>query len=164
MRGRTIKSLSLLLLLAAGLVAVVSYDAKDKKNTVERIPFPEVDYWEVFELVRKKRHFVQEVGSFYQIPVFAEELLALEGKDIVLTGYYLPFSKQDSTIIISRFPNSSCFYCGAAGIESVAMVKIGLNPDFRMDDMIIAKGKLLLNDSDLEKLAFILEEATVQKW
>lgn len=122
-------------------------------------------YWKMFAEISKERKYMETAGSHYSLPVFTSELLDLEGKQIDLSGYYLPYSKLDSVIILSRYPNSSCFYCGRAGIESVAMVElVGKAPEsFRTDQRLAVTGKLVLNNSDVNKLAFIVRDAKVRK-
>ena len=83
---------------------------------------------------------------------------------MVLSGYFLPYSKLDSVIIISRYPNASCFYCGLAGIESVAMVEVSeSDQQYRIDQRLIVKGKLALNSTNTKKLAFVIEDALIEK-
>lgn len=135
----------------------------DKAFESEIISSPSKDYWQVFAKITKERTYIEEAGAYYRIPVFTPEILDLSGKEITLLGYFLPFSKLDSAIIISRYPNSSCFYCGLAGIESVAMVEIGgVNRKYGVDQRIIVKGKLALNTTNVKKLAFVLEDAMVE--
>jgi hypothetical protein len=131
-------------------------------------PGPEsssIDYWKMFAGISKERKYIEEVSAYYRIPVFTPDLQAHVGKELTIKGFYLPYSKIDSVIIISRYPNASCFYCGQAGIESVVMVELGreVPKTFRMDELFLVKGKLLLNNSDINRLAFILTDATVEK-
>lgn len=123
-----------------------------------------VDYWTLFAGISLERKFVEEAEAYYRIPIFSSELLAHTGKEVTLSGYYLPYSKLDSVIIISRFPNSSCFFCGQAGIESVAMVELGrTKPRFRTDQRLHVQGKLFLNSTDVSKLAFVITDASVEE-
>ena len=69
----------------------------------------------MFADISMERKFIEAAGAHYRVPVFTPSLLAHSGKEVVLTGYYLPYSKIDSVIIISRYPNASCFFCGQAG-------------------------------------------------
>lgn len=126
--------------------------------------YSDADYWEMFARISKERTFIEEANAYYRIPVFTPELIAETSKEISLVGYYLPYSRLDSVIIVSRFPNASCFYCGQAGIESVAMVELDEpdNHSFRMDQLLTVQGKLLLNNSDINRLAFVIEDASVK--
>lgn len=123
-----------------------------------------VDYWQMFAAISKEKKYFEELDAYYRIPAFTPELMALSGKELTLTGYYLPYSKMDSVIIISRYPNASCFFCGQAGVESVAMVELHKRKpkSLRTDQLLRVKGKLFLNSSNVNKLAFVLEEAMIE--
>ena len=141
----------------------ISDDPGDFQGS-ERIPKPTVDYWQLFAGITQEDKILEEAGPNYRMPVFPPELVARSGDEVILSGYFLPYSKIDSVIILSRYPNASCFYCGLAGIESVAMVKIAENhPQFLMDQRLVVKGTLSLNNSDVNKLAFIIEDAIVEE-
>ncbi|MEM9339545.1 MAG: hypothetical protein AAGA66_12500 [Bacteroidota bacterium] len=147
------------------IVAITSYFLAGTDSwRVTSPPVPSVDYWQMFAGISLERTYIEEARAHYRTPVFTQELIAYTGKEVTLTGYYLPYSKIDSIIIVSRFPNSSCFFCGQAGVESVAMVvleKTGRNL-FQTDQLLSVRGKLALNSTDINKLAFILEDAEVE--
>jgi hypothetical protein len=97
-----------------------------------------------------------------QIPAFAPELKALEGKSMQLTGYVIPLeaSAKQSFFVLSRFPYQSCFFCGAAGPETVVEVYADLsNP--KADERVTVAGKLVLNEDDPLHLFYQLEDAEV---
>ena len=131
--------ISISVFLLFGIVYIFHFWDGDSKQAENSEPVL-VNYWEMFAEISKKRTFVEEASAHYRIPVFTPELQDLSGKDIALRGYYLPYSTVDSVIIISRFPYASCFFCGRAGIESVAMVEL-VRPT----------------------LAFVLQDAVVQE-
>lgn len=126
---------------------------------------PTEDYWEMFAGISIERKFIEDADAYYRIPVFTPLLLNHVGKEVTLNGYYLPYSRIDSVIIISRFPNASCFFCGQAGIESVAMVELekANRKPFQTDQRLSVKGKLVLNSSDIKKLAFVISKATIEE-
>jgi len=151
------------IIIVASLIFVFYQDEEFQKLEAG-LETPSEDYWSMFAQISKERKYFEEAGAHYRIPVFTKELLDLVGEEVMLSGYYLPYSKLDSVIIISRYPNSSCFFCGEAGIESVAMVELAtLGPTYRMDQTLIVKGKLNLNDTDINKLAFVIENAQVEE-
>ncbi|WP_462248446.1 DUF3299 domain-containing protein [Ekhidna sp.] len=138
------------------------YQVKIFNEAEQSQELPTIDYWQEFAKVTKERKYIEEASAYYLFPVFTEELVKLSGKEVTLSGYYLPYSKLESAIILSRFPNANCFFCGRAGIESVAMIELeGRASNFRMDQRLTVKGKLMLNNSNVNKLAFVLEEASV---
>ncbi len=140
------------------------FQGKEYPNQESIIETPSVDYWKKFAEITKERKYIEEASAYYRIPIFTPELLDLSGEEIMLSGYFLPYSRIDSVIIISRFPNASCFYCGMAGIESVAMVELGKGGQrFRTDQRLVVKGKLALNSTNVNKLAFVIEDARVEE-
>ena len=119
--------------------------------------------WEVFADTRFKWQWAEEFGAEVEIPIFSQKVKDLEGKEITLTGHYLPFKLEGERIIISQLPYASCFFCGGGvGQESVAEVVFNsAQRPFRMDEVITVKGKLKLNVDDYDHLVFILENAKV---
>ena len=89
--------------------------------------------------------------------------MALAGKDFVITGYFIPVATKDNSIILSKTPFASCFFCGSAGQETVIDVRLS-SPSTRnyiADDKIKVRGTLRINAEDWETLSFILEEASI---
>jgi hypothetical protein len=155
-------------IIIAGIALVVEvfyfFYKQNFSGDTELISMPSVDYWEVFEQITMERKYLADAGAHYRVPVFTQELIDLSGKEVTLSGYFLPYSRVDSVIIISRYPNASCFYCGMAGIESVAMIELKTkSPFYRTDQRLLVKGNLALNNSDVNKLAFIIEEAIIEE-
>ena len=98
---------------------------------------------------------------FITWPKFTENILQWEGKEIMLTGYIIPTAEAAGFegIILSKFSYAMCFFCGEAGIESVAELRMkDKAPDFDIDKPYVFKGKLLLNDEDFDQLNFILTD------
>jgi hypothetical protein len=87
----------------------------------------------------------------------------MEGKEVTIEGFYVPFAPEDGNyIILSKFPQSQCFFCGGGGPESVVEVYFAKdNPKFQVDDLIKVKGKLSLNSEDYEHMPFILKETAL---
>jgi hypothetical protein len=98
-------------------------------------------------------------------PNFPADLKALEGKEVTIEGYYVPFAPEDGNyIIISKFPMSQCFFCGGGGPESIAEVNFEKpQSKFTVDDLVMVKGKLKLNAEDMDHINFIVSEATLIK-
>ncbi|MEO1259538.1 MAG: hypothetical protein AAFZ15_12105 [Bacteroidota bacterium] len=115
--------------------------------------------WEIFEKTTFKKTFVKEYGMFMTWPDFKEDVLQYQGKEIMLMGYIIPTADAGGFegVILSKYPYAMCFFCGEAGIESVAELRMKNEPpDFVMDKPYVFKGKLLLNDEDFDQLNFIL--------
>lgn len=118
--------------------------------------------WDLFAKTKFESKFYEKLGEYLFYPNFPPDLKALEGKEITVEGYYVPFAPDDGDyIIISKFPMAQCFFCGGGGPESIAEVTFSKDPGkFKVDDLITVKGKLKLNTEDLDHVNFILEQAT----
>lgn len=100
-----------------------------------------------------------EYGEIF-IPKFNAEIRALEGKEISLSGYIIPFEGmfKPNELIISSLPIASCFFCGGAGPESVAEVYLKESVKYTAKKVTVT-GKLALNDKDPDQLMYILLDA-----
>jgi hypothetical protein len=121
------------------------------------------DGWEILAKVKFTRKLMKPYNEYFLVPLFDSHILAYKGKDFTLTGYYIPIELENSkTIILSKVPNSQCFFHGGAGPESVAEIIFPANaPKLKPDQIITVTGKLKLNDSDVEHMNFILENARI---
>ena len=135
-----------LLLLAGNVLAQAKFDA-----------------WHEFAKTKFEPKYNEKLGEYIFFPNFPAELKALVGKEVTVEGYYVPFAPEDSQyIILSKYPQSQCFFCGGGGPESVIEVNFTKSPSrFKVDDVITVKGKLTLNPDDMDHVNFILKEAAV---
>jgi hypothetical protein len=118
--------------------------------------------WTDLSGVSYKWTYSAELGQKVELPIFGTKVQQLEGKEIVLSGYYLPIDMDDPyTIVISKNPYASCFFCGSdSGPESVAEIKFAQRPPrFGVDQVVRIKGKLKLNATDYDHMIFILLDA-----
>jgi hypothetical protein len=125
--------------------------------------FAQSDGWSLFAKTKFEAKYNDKSAEYFLYPVFPQELKDLVGKEISLEGYYLPIDVDgDAYIILSKFPYSQCFFCGGAGPESIAEVTFKIKQaKFTMDQFIRVKGKLKLNEGDIDHGNFILEEASL---
>ena len=131
--------------------------------SLSSLPLPaqeEID-WKLLAKVRFTTDYIEDLGAYYMKPKFSRAVKAYEGKEVVLSGYFIPFNEQKMFFILSRNPLSSCYFCGAAGPETV--VELQLKPEavqrFRMDERLTFKGTLGLNVHDLDHCNYILKNA-----
>lgn len=128
-------------------------------NTVVNEP----EGWEIFEKVVFKPTYFEEVDSYFDVPTFDPGLKALEGTVVRLSGYYVPFD-LDTTFVLSGLPFSSCFFCGGAGPETVAEVRMKSIPDdLIIDEFVKIEGRLKLNATDIDYMNFIINDAKILK-
>jgi hypothetical protein len=117
------------------------------------------NYWPVLAKLTYKKEYDELLGIKVDKPVFSSELRALEGKVIRLKGYIIPTDgyKSHKEFVFSAFPYSSCFFCGAAGPETVLEV-MARQPIPYTSEPIEIQGKLRLNSKDINRLMFQLLE------
>lgn len=121
------------------------------------------DVWNEFAKTKFEPKYYEKIGEYLFYPNFTADLKSLEGKEVTLQGFFVPFAPEgESYIIISKYPMSQCFFCGGAGPESIAEIAFAENSEkFKVDDLITVKGKLKLNAEDIEHANFILQEAVL---
>lgn len=121
------------------------------------------DTWNDFAKTKFEPKFQEKLQEYQFYPNFPSDLKAMEGKEITLQGFYVPFAPEDGDyIIVSRYPMSQCFFCGGGGPESIAEVNFAKDPGkFQVDDLITVKGKLKLNSEDIDHVNFILVDAVL---
>lgn len=120
--------------------------------------------WKDLSRVRFEERMNEDLNVIVPYPVFHSSVKRLDGQKIQIKGYVIPFEETgDATIVIlSAFPFSNCFFCGGAGAETVIDVQLkGQTTRFKQDAMVTFRGKLRLNDSDLDYLNYILDDAEV---
>ncbi len=124
-----------------------SIQAQDKKINIWKT-LAEVDY-----KVTK-----DEYGDAY-IPVFNAEAIKLEGTEVEVDGFIIPFEGmfKPTQLILSSLPISECFFCGSGGPESVMEITMKEKIKYTAKRVKI-RGKLKLNSEDPDKLMYILEE------
>lgn len=119
--------------------------------------------WSTFSGTCFEWVYVEEHGAEIQIPTFPDQVKNLDGKEIELSGFFLPLDMDGKTIVISKFPYSSCFFCGGdVGAETVAEIQFSqIPPRLSLDEIVHVKGTLQLNFGDPDHLTFILTDAII---
>jgi len=120
--------------------------------------------WRLFSNLTFEEYFNEDIGTYDLKPIFTEDLLALEGQEVVLLGYIISSSKTDGfeNVILSKFPFTSCYFCGNAGMETVAEIEYDAKRStFRMDSAYGFKGKLAFNKDNPDRLVVIIKEAEI---
>lgn len=133
--------------------------------SIQAIPNAVTDGWNHFADVKFSPKLFKEVNEYYLVPQFTPKIKQYENKPFLLKGHYMPIDMPDKrTIILSKFPYSACFFCGAAGPESVAEVRFKTIPHrFKTDQVLHVRGTLVLNNNDFTHMTFILKDAELIK-
>jgi hypothetical protein len=117
--------------------------------------------WKTLTDVQFKDIYVKELDAYYWKPTFGASILALEGKEVFITGYIIPVDYDANFYVVSRYPYANCFFCGGGGPESVVDLRFpGKHPAYKTDERKTFKGKLKLNGTDVYQMNYILEGAT----
>lgn len=126
----------------------------------------EVDNWKTLAMVTFDTTFDPDWGIDIQVPNVGPIVQSLEGKEIEVQGFIIPLTGkvEQSHYMLSRYPQSLCFFCGKAGPESAMQV---FSKDQKMvaftDEKIKVKGTLRINQSDMTNPLYTLEDAVVIK-
>jgi hypothetical protein len=115
--------------------------------------------WTVLSKLTYKKEYDDLLGLKVDRPIFSKEIKSYETKEIRLKGYIIPTDgyKSHKEFVFSAFPYSSCFFCGAAGPETVLEVSAKEAIPYTSESIEI-KGKLKLNYTDVNRLMYSLYE------
>lgn len=95
-------------------------------------------------------------------PSFSRTIKAMHGKTISISGYVIPVDAKGGMYVLSANPNSSCFFCGGAGPETIMTLKFKSGkPAFDTDDYVHFQGRLRLNEKNIYELYYNLDDAVL---
>lgn len=95
----------------------------------------------------------------FQKATFSSKMKALEGKQVIITGYLLVLDSEKSIYLLSKNPMASCFFCGSGGPETIVDLKFAQKPSFVMDELLSVKGTLHLNENNPNACYYRIEKA-----
>lgn len=118
--------------------------------------------WKTLAKITYTKQYDELMGFKVDVPVFSEDIKALEGQEVEVKGYIIPVEgyKSHKEFIFSAFPYTMCFFCGGAGPESVMDV-FAKNPVEYSAEQITLKGTLELNATDINRLMYSIHDAEV---
>lgn len=116
--------------------------------------------WKTLSKITFKKEYNEMMGFKVDVPVFSEEVKALEGKEVTIRGYIIPVEgyKGHKEFIFSAYPYNMCFFCGGAGPETVMEVYADNAIEYTAEPITI-RGKLELNADDINRLIYALQSA-----
>ena len=119
--------------------------------------------WNTLAKISYKKQYDDLMGFEVDIPVFGEEVMALEGTEIEVEGYVIPVEGYDmqENFVFSAFPYAMCFFCGNAGPETVMEAYVKSEKIKYTSKPIKIKGILSLNAGDINSLMYILNDVEV---
>ncbi|EGJ99535.1 hypothetical protein [Dysgonomonas gadei] len=119
--------------------------------------------WQALNDVTWKRSYVKALDGYYDVARFGASIEALNNKEILIKGFYVPIDMEGKIFALSKSPSNMCFFCGTGGIETVMeiFVKKGHKELKRVktDKYIEIKGILRLNRNDPYHLMYMLYDA-----
>jgi hypothetical protein len=123
--------------------------------------FQQQNLWPVLAEV----HFVNETdprGYSIERPVFSKHLKTFQGAKVKLKGYIIPLEETGGKgkFMLSSLPFNVCYFCGAAGPETVVEVETSKTVKFTTKQITI-QGILSLNDRDPDHHIYILKSASL---
>jgi len=124
----------------------------------------DTNVWKTLSKITYKKQMDEIMGFNVDVPVFSDEIKALDGKEITIKGYIIPVEgyKSHKEFVFSAFPYNMCFFCGGAGPETVMEVYAS-EPVKYSAKQVVLKGTLELNDTDINRLMFAINNASLIK-
>ena len=118
--------------------------------------------WKTLAKITFTKQYDELMGFKVDVPVFSEEILAMEGQEIDIKGYIIPVEgyKSHKEFMFSAFPYSMCFFCGGAGPETVMEV-FAKDPVEYSAEQVTLRGTLELNATDINRLMYAINDAYI---
>jgi hypothetical protein len=109
-----------------------------------QIPGEDGGLWRTLAKLSYEKQYNDMFGFEIDMPVFSDEIKALEDQEVMIRGYIIPVEgyRNHKEFIFSAYPYSQCFFCGAAGPETVMEI-YAEKPVRFTSEMIWLKGKLV---------------------
>ena len=149
--------LSILIGCSLGLTSPLVSQQADQDSIVAN---SNPNLWKTLAKITYKKKFDELMGFKIDIPVFSEPILALADSIVEVKGYIIPVEgyKSHREFILSAFPYNMCFFCGGAGPETVMEVESIEGVEYSAEQVRL-RGKLQLNDDDINRLMYLLIDA-----
>ncbi len=119
--------------------------------------------WETLGLVKFRSVWYDPYKAMVKMPVFPDTLKKLDGREVEISGFFIPMELNGRRFALSRNPNSSCFFCGRATIETIVMVSFrSAVPDFKSDDVLTLAGTFRIKAA-FNDFIYTLEDARLMR-
>ena len=118
------------------------------------------NFWQTLAEVSFKKE--TRNGYEVEVPQFSKYLKSWNGKKVRVKGYVIPVGEvgDASKFMFSSLPFNVCYFCGAAGPETIMEVETNEKIKFTSKS-IWMEGVLILNDKDPDHHMYIFKSATV---
>ena len=120
----------------------------------------EKNFWHVLAEVGFRKE--TQKGYEVEVPVFSNHVKSWNGKKVKLKGYVIPVGEvgDESKFMFSSLPFNVCYFCGAAGPETIVEVESTEKVTFTSQS-IWMEGILQLNEKDPDRHIYILKAANI---
>lgn len=115
--------------------------------------------WELLLDIEYMLKYYEVLDMKIYAPVFTDALKAIDGKEVIIEGFVIPFDESGEILALSANPYASCFFCGKASPASVISLYLKKKKLYKMDDFRKFRGVLKLNYDDPEEYYYILNDA-----
>ena len=121
--------------------------------------YAQENVWKTLSKITFIKEYDELMGFKVDKPLFSAEVKQLDGQEITVKGYIIPIEgyKSHKEFVFSAFPYNMCFFCGGAGPETVMEVEALKSVKFTANQIVI-KGTLHLNDSDINRLMYLMTD------
>lgn len=129
-------------------------------------PAQQSEIWSTLAMVSVKKQFDSNFGIEVDKITVSPSVMALHGKEIEVEGYIIPLTGklEQSHIMLSKFPENMCFFCGKAGPESAMQVFLAKGKKVAYTDKKVRfRGILLINNNNDGSMLYTLDQAEVLK-
>lgn len=131
------------------------------------LPFTQSkDMWVTLGMVTFKSTYDPELLMETKVPKVSSAIEKIDGTVIEVEGYIIPLTGQvtQSHFMLSKFPQSTCFFCGKAGPETAMQVFMRDNKKVKITERKVkVSGTLLVNPKDASSLLYTLEDAIISE-
>lgn len=109
--------------------------------------------------------FTSRFDSTFSIDIqdayFSDYIRNLDGREVMLSGFMIPIDPLGTRYVVSRYPNASCFFCGGAGPETVAELRLkpGHLRRYATDTFATFRGRLQIHEENLTTFNYVLLDA-----
>ena len=131
-------------------------------GTTLSIQAQDTNLWKTLSKITYEKKFDDLLGFKVDVPVFSKPIKDLEGQVVEVAGYIVPVEgyKSHTEFVFSAYPYNMCFFCGGAGPETVMEVS-STEPIKYTTDKVRLRGKLTLNNDDINRLMYVLTDAVL---
>ncbi len=118
--------------------------------------------WDVLSDVSFEQQQLDDSDAYWLVPTFGDIINLYDRQEIVIEGYLIVIDIQDNFCVLSRYPYTSCFFCGGAGPETIVELSFENQlEEVRMDQRVRIQGRLTLNKMDIEHFNYIISDARI---